>query len=129
MFNALHRRGRDSLRAAVLFVSCLLVVLMSAAGAAYADDDFLDPAVAFKFSASEQPGEVLVHYKIADGYYMYRERFSFATRNGTVTIGDPQLPAGHVKFDQTFGKNVETYRNELTIRVPVKQAAGPSISR
>lgn len=125
MFNALHRRGRDSLRAAVLFVSCLLVVLMSAAGAAYADDDFLDPAVAFKFSATEQPGEVLVHYKIADGYYMYRERFSFATRNGTVTIGDPQLPAGHVKFDQTFGKNVETYRNELTIRVPVKQAAGP----
>jgi thiol:disulfide interchange protein DsbD len=125
MFNALHRRGRDSLRAAVLFVSCLLVVLMSGSGAAYADDDFLDPAVAFKFSASEQPGEVLVHYKIADGYYMYRERFSFATRNGTGTIGDPQLPAGHVKFDQTFGKNVETYRNELTIRVPVKQAAGP----
>ena len=125
MFNALHRRGRESLRAAVLFVSCLLVVLMSAAGAAHADDDFLDPAVAFKFSATEQPGEVLVHYKIADGYYMYRERFSFATRNGTVTIGDPQLPAGHVKFDQTFGKNVETYRSELTIRVPVKQAAGP----
>ncbi len=109
----------------MLFVSCLLVVLMSGSGAAYADDDFLDPAVAFKFSASEQPGEVLVHYKIADGYYMYRERFSFATRNGTGTIGDPQLPAGHVKFDQTFGKNVETYRNELTIRVPVKQAAGP----
>src|ERR1700761_943629 len=125
MFNALHRRGRDSLRAAVLFVSCLLVVLVSAAGAAYADDDFLDPAVAFKFSATEQPGEVLVHYKIADGYYMYRERFSFATRNGTVTIGDPQLPAGHVKFDQTFGKNVETYRNELTIHIPVKQASGP----
>jgi thiol:disulfide interchange protein DsbD len=124
MFNALHRRGRDTLRAAVLFVSCLLVVLMSA-GMAYADDDFLDPAVAFKFSATEQPGEVVVHYKIADGYYMYRERFAFATRNGTVTIGDPQLPAGHVKFDQTFGKNVETYRNELTIHIPVKEAAGP----
>ena len=124
MFNVLHRRGLESLRAAVLFISCLLVVLMSA-GAARADDDFLDPAVAFRFSATEQPGEVLVHYKIADGYYMYRERFSFATRNGTVTIGDPQLPAGHIKFDQTFGKKVETYRNELTIRIPVKQAAGP----
>ncbi len=44
---------------------------------------------------------------------MYRERFAFATRNGTTTIGEPQLPAGHVKFDQTFNKNVETYRNEL----------------
>jgi thiol:disulfide interchange protein DsbD len=124
MFNALHRRGRGTLRAAVLFVFCLLVVLMSA-GVAHADDDFLDPAVAFRFSATEQPGEVVVHYKIADGYYMYRERFAFATRNGTVTIGDAQLPAGHIKFDQTFGKNVETYRNELTIHIPVKQAAGP----
>jgi thiol:disulfide interchange protein DsbD len=124
MFNALHRRGRERLRAAVLFISCLLVVVMSA-GVARADDDFLDPAVAFKFSATEQPGEVVVHYKIADGYYMYRERFAFATRNGTVTIGDPQLPAGHVKFDQTFGKNVETYRNDLTIHIPVKQASGP----
>ncbi|MGA3247190.1 MAG: protein-disulfide reductase DsbD [Paraburkholderia sp.] len=124
MFNALHRWARDTLRAVVLFVTCLLVVLMSA-GVAHADDDFLDPAVAFKFSGTEQPGEVVVHYKIADGYYMYRERFAFATRNGTVTIGDPQLPAGHVKFDQTFGKNVETYRKDLTIRIPVKQAAGP----
>jgi thiol:disulfide interchange protein DsbD len=124
MFNALYRRGRGTLRAAAVFVSCLLVILMSA-GVAHADDDFLDPAVAFKFNATEQPGEVVVHYKIADGYYMYRERFAFATRNGTVTIGDPKLPAGHIKFDQTFGKNVETYRNELTIHIPVKQAAGP----
>ena len=85
---------------------------------ARAADDFLDPAVAFKFSATEKPGEVDVTYKIADGYYMYRERFAFATRNGTTTIGEPQLPAGHVKFDQTFNKNVETYRNELTIRIP-----------
>jgi thiol:disulfide interchange protein DsbD len=56
---------------------------------------------------------------------MYRERFAFATRDGAATIGEPQLPAGHVKFDQTFNKDVETYRNELTIRIPVKQATGP----
>ncbi len=56
---------------------------------------------------------------------MYRERFVFATRNGTSTIADAQLPAGHVKFDQTFQKNVETYRGDLTIRIPVKQATGP----
>jgi thiol:disulfide interchange protein DsbD len=126
MFNGLYRQSKETWRAVAVLVSCLLVLVLSAgAGTARAADDFLDPAVAFKFSATEQPGEVLVHYKIADGYYMYRERFAFATRNGTATIGDPQLPAGHVKFDQTFGKNVETYRNELTIRIPVKQASGP----
>jgi thiol:disulfide interchange protein DsbD len=124
MFNGLPSSWRDLARF-FTFVAGLLLLTLATAGVARAADDFLDPAVAFRFSASEQPGEVLVHYKIADGYYMYRERFAFATRSGTATIGDPQLPAGHVKFDQTFAKNVETYRGELTIRVPVKQAHGP----
>jgi thiol:disulfide interchange protein DsbD len=123
MFNGLNSPSLGVIRVARLLFTCLLITLFSV-GAARAADDFLDPAVAFKFSATEQPGEVDVHYKIADGYYMYRERFSFAVRNGTSTIGSPQLPAGHVKFDETFQKNVETYRGELTIRIPVKQANG-----
>ncbi|MBT2795141.1 protein-disulfide reductase DsbD [Paraburkholderia strydomiana] len=121
MFNCLDGRARHALRAAfLLFAGLILAQFCTLARAA---DDFLDPAVAFKFSAAEEPGEVEVTYKIADGYYMYRERFAFATRSGNATIGEPQLPAGHIKFDQTFNKNVETYRNELTIRIPVKQAA------
>lgn len=123
MFNGLDRRARTALRTALFLLGCL--ILAQFGPIARAADDFLDPAVAFKFSATEKPGEVDVTYKIADGYYMYRERFAFATRNGTSTIGEPQLPAGHVKFDETFNKNVETYRNELTIRIPVKQPAGP----
>lgn len=122
MFNGLNRRARHALRAAFLVFACLILAQFGTL--ARASDDFLDPAVAFKFSATEKPGEVDVTYKIADGYYMYRERFAFAARNGSATIGEPQLPAGHIKFDQTFNKNVETYRNELTIRIPVKQAAG-----
>lgn len=112
------------MRAVATLLVCFLGALLLAV-AAHADDDFLDPAVAFKFSATEQPGVVEVHYTIADGYYMYRERFAFATRNGNATLGDAQVPAGHVKFDQTFQKNVETYRGDLTIRIPVKAAAGP----
>lgn len=103
----------------------LLAVFCGAMGVARAADDFLDPAVAFKFSASEQPGEVDVRYKIADGYYMYRERFAFAVKSGEATIGAAQLPAGKVHFDQTFNKDVETYRGELLIRIPVAQAKGP----
>ncbi|MGA7813304.1 MAG: protein-disulfide reductase DsbD [Caballeronia sp.] len=105
-------------------MSCcaLLICFVSPTHAA---DDFLDPAVAFKFSATEKPGEIDVRYKVADGYYMYRERFAFAVKSGTATLGDPQLPAGKVHFDQTFNKDVETYRGELVIRIPVKQASGP----
>lgn len=108
-------------------VVLLVIAFATAAGLASVAraDDFLDPSVAFRFSADEQPHEVDVHFKIADGYYLYRERFQFAVKAGTATLGAAQLPAGHVKFDQTFQKNVETYRGDLTIRVPVQVASGP----
>ncbi|WP_321902944.1 protein-disulfide reductase DsbD [Paraburkholderia tropica] len=127
MSNRFDRRLRAAPYASLLaffaFVVCVLPLLFGAAPA-HADDDFLPPDQAFTFSASEEPGMVDVHFKIADGYYMYRERFAFDAQNGT-TLGEAQIPPGHVKFDPTFNKNVETYRKELTIRVPVKQASGP----
>lgn len=112
---------------ALRFLAVLLsfVLVLGGLSAARAADDFLDPSVAFKFSASESPGQVDVRFKIANGYYMYRERFAFAVKSGQATLGEPQFPAGHVKFDQTFQKDVETYRDEVVVHVPVKQAAGP----
>ncbi|ONR70517.1 protein-disulfide reductase DsbD [Burkholderia cenocepacia] len=112
---------------ALRFVAVLLsfVFVLGGLSVARAADDFLDPSVAFKFSASESPGQVDVRFKIANGYYMYRERFAFAVKSGQATLGEPQFPAGHVKFDQTFQKDVETYRDEVVVHVPVRQAAGP----
>ncbi|WP_343727715.1 protein-disulfide reductase DsbD [Burkholderia seminalis] len=112
---------------ALRFLAVLLsfAVMLGGLSVARAADDFLDPSVAFKFSASESPGQVDVRFKVANGYYLYRERFAFAVKRGQATLGEPQFPAGHVKFDQTFQKNVETYRDEVVIHVPVKQAAGP----
>ena len=124
MFNGpvLHAR----IRARWLLVFLLpLVLVLGALSPARAADDFLDPSVAFRFSASESPGKVDVHFKVADGYYLYRERLVFAVKSGSATLGTPKLPAGHVKFDQTFQKNVETYRGDVSIEVPVKAASGP----
>jgi thiol:disulfide interchange protein DsbD len=105
-------------------VAALLLGLFAVA-TAHADDDFLDPEVAFKFSSAEKPGEVEVRFAIADGYYLYRERFAFAVKSGQATVGQMQLPPGHVKFDQTFNKDVETYRGNLVLHVPVASASGP----
>lgn len=123
MFKPLSAFSRILTRVMLLLIA-FAAVGMGRAGVAHADD-FLDPSVAFRFSADERPHEVDVHFKIADGYYLYRERFQFVVKNGTATLGAAQLPAGHVKFDQTFQKNVETYRGDLTVRVPVQAASGP----
>ncbi|MCE3265228.1 MAG: protein-disulfide reductase [Pseudoduganella sp.] len=109
------------LRAWLLAALSLFVFLF--AGAARADEEFLDPLVAFKFSAKVVEGRaVAVTFDIADGYYMYRERFKFAADGAT--LGVPQIPPGKIKYDETFAKDVETYRHQVTVIVPV-QAPGP----
>ncbi|AIO40445.1 cytochrome C biogenesis transmembrane region family protein [Burkholderia cenocepacia] len=126
MFNGMALSVRvHALRVLAVLLSFMFVLGVGGLSVARAADDFLDPSVAFKFSATESPGQVDVRFKVANGYYLYRERFAFAVKSGQATLGDPQYPAGHVKFDQTFQKEVETYRDEVVIRVPVKQAAGP----
>jgi thiol:disulfide interchange protein DsbD len=102
-------------------LALLLVVVagLFAAALARADDDFLDPAIAFKFSARMQdPQTIAVTYDIADGYYMYRERFKFAAAGAK--LGEARIPAGKIKFDETFQKNVETYHHGVTILIPVQ---------
>ncbi|MDB5761302.1 MAG: dsbD [Herminiimonas sp.] len=95
------------------------VFALLAAPVAHAADDYLEPEAAFKFSARMADARTIeITYAIADGYYMYRERFGFKAE-GT-KLGEPVMPAGKVKFDETFRKNVETYRKAVTIKLPVE---------
>jgi thiol:disulfide interchange protein DsbD len=111
-------------------VAWLVAVAGLAAGSAAlaAQDEFLDPDVAFQFSAQMVDGHTVeARWKIADGYYMYHERFGFdaQTEAGRIALGAAQLPPGKVKFDTTFNKNVETHRGALVVRIPVTAGSGP----
>jgi thiol:disulfide interchange protein DsbD len=98
----------------------LLLTLSFTLCVAQAEDNFLPPEQAFKFSAQMADAQTLeVSYVIADGYYMYRERFHFKADNDAA-LGQPVFPAGKIKYDEVFKKDVETYRNKVSIRVPVK---------
>jgi thiol:disulfide interchange protein DsbD len=106
-----------------LLAGAFLLAALCAIAPARADDDFLPPEQAFQLSARMQDAHtVVVNYAIADGYYMYRERFKF-TASGA-RLGEPVIPPGKVKFDETFQKEVETYHKGVEIRIPV-EASGP----
>ena len=107
------------LHAAVLRVLGLagLALLFLSASPARAEEAFLPPEQAFKFSARMEGNEIEVRYDIAPGYYMYRERFAFEARGATT--GAPKMPLGTIVYDETFEKDVESYRGKLMIRVPV----------
>lgn len=105
---------------------CVLAVFAAVAPAYAGNGDFLDPEQAFRLSAQRADAHTIeLRFDIEPGYYMYRERFAFEVQQPGVALGEAVLPAGKVKFDENFGKDVETYRGVLTVRLPVERAAGP----
>jgi thiol:disulfide interchange protein DsbD len=86
------------------------------AALAGAHDELLEPEKAFRISARALDARSLeVEFRIADGYYMYRDRFAFATESGK-RLAEVSLPRGKVTEDQFFGKT-ETYRGSVRIKV------------
>ncbi len=96
--------------------------------------NFLAPEQAFPVSAEYQSNqEIVLIAKPAKGYYIYREsiKFKLIKNNGEVTLGAPQLPQGKIKFDENFGKELETYPKDFSILLPLinnKNASGMLLS-
>lgn len=112
------RRTAVSLLSAVRVFALALCCAGTVAGAAVDPAELLDPEQAFKISVraiDERSAEV--EFKIADGYYMYRDRFQFATELG-LPLADVQIPPGKVKKDPFFGES-QVFRDLVRIRVPV----------
>jgi thiol:disulfide interchange protein DsbD len=103
------------------FALALAAALPAMAG----NDDFLPPEQAFALSPRVLDSRTVeLKFDVAPGYYLYRERFGFEAKP---SVGElkVELPPGKVKFDENFGKNVETYRDGLTLRVALPQATEP----
>ncbi len=102
-----------------------IVVFLFAAifGGLAAADELLRPDQAFQLSAERTPGNtVLLHWDIADGYYLYRDKFRFLSETPGIETGVPDLPRGETKSDDFFGE-VEIYRGRIEVSLPLTVAA------
>ena len=92
------------------------------------EDEFLDPDVAFVLSAAATgPDAIEARWDVADGYYLYRDKFEFQVTGGSdSTLGMARFPAGKIKDDEYFGK-MEVYYDSVTALVPVAHAAGDAV--
>ena len=83
-------------------------------------DELLEPEKAFRFSARALDGAIEVKFAIADGYYLYRNKFRFSAEgNPSVQLGTPQMPRGTPHKDEFFGET-ETYRRQVAIVIPAQ---------
>ncbi|MGE8615495.1 MAG: protein-disulfide reductase DsbD [Achromobacter veterisilvae] len=105
----------------------MTLLLLSWQTAARAEAEFLEPEKAFVFSAEMVAPEMLeLRYRVAPGYYMYRERFGIAISPiGAATLGEAVYPKGEVKYDPTFEKDMEVFHQDVAIRVPVAAGGQP----
>ena len=87
------------------------------------EDEFLDPDAAFVLSAEAAgPGAIEARWDIAEGYYLYRDKFRFRAADGSgVTLGEAGFPKGKVKDDEYFGR-MEVYYGSVAAFVPVSRA-------
>ncbi|MNK26112.1 Thiol:disulfide interchange protein DsbD precursor [compost metagenome] len=109
-----------------MFLAMVLLFLGWQA-AARAEAEFLEPEKAFVFSAEmASPDTLELRYRVAPGYYMYRERFAIAVNPaGATTLGEAVYPKGEVKYDPTFEKDMEVFHKDVAIRVPVGAGSQP----
>jgi len=105
----------------------LLVSLMAALGmwmTAAQADDFLPPEKAFAFSAQAvDANTVRLHWDIAPGYHLYRERISTQADAPGAQLAPLELPKGKDKFDTNFNKTMVIYEGALDVELKISQGS------
>lgn len=90
--------------------------------------DLLEGEKAFEVSARLTDNKTLeVKYVIADGYYLYRDRFRFLANGQPIVINRKSWPAGKWKQDVTFGR-VVTFRKSVRLLIPLPSMADEVIN-
>ena len=100
-----------------LFLLCLLAGMPALQAQ---EEELLPPEEAFALSAYMDGNTLIAEYRIAPGYYMYRERFEFEVESSDAParFDVAVIPKGKIKEDEFFGK-METYRDSVSIKLPV----------
>ena len=93
-----------------------------AADSSVEDDEFLPVREAFRLTQERDDTAFIARWQIADGYYLYRDKFRFALVDGSGksidALAAPVAPKGEMKNDEIFGL-VEVYHHEVTVRLPL----------
>ena len=110
---------RHSLWRSLVFLAMLLLLASRSIMAA----EFLDPEKAYRVSAElGRDGKVSLHWQIAKGYKLYRDRIEVSVESGNAKIGSVTLPKGIDFTDPSTGEKMEIYHDHLTASVPVTKA-------
>lgn len=79
---------------------------------------FLPVEQAFVMDFRQQENKLQVSFTIADGYYLYKDKFKFAGVD--TAFSHPQYPKGVIIKDEYFGES-EVYFHQVVLDIPLSQ--------
>lgn len=111
-------------RGTVMTIAVMIMILLLRFGSAFGAD-FLDPEQAFKVKAELGANRsVSLHWDIAKGYKLYRDRVKVSVEKGSANVQQPVLPKGITITDPSTNEKLEIYHDRLDVAVPVSKADG-----
>jgi thiol:disulfide interchange protein DsbD len=106
------------------FLKKILLLLALVSLPVLAAQDFLPPEKAFKVEATwpEKSNQIELEFLPAKGYYIYQEslKFELGSEPGKLVNIKPPLPMGIEKFDETFQKKMQLYKQPFMVLLQAK---------
>ena len=78
----------------------------------------LKPEQAFPVTVSYQTKNIVISHEIKQGYYLYKDKISYASTNQNIQLIPVELPTGKAHYDEFFG-STEIYRDSMIVTIPV----------
>ena len=106
------------------FLRKILLLLALVSVPVFAAPDFLPPEKAFKVEATwpEKSNQIEIEFLPAKGYYIYQEslQFELGYELGKLVNIKTALPKGIEKFDETFQKKMQIYKQPFMVLLQAK---------
>ncbi|HZW26739.1 MAG TPA: protein-disulfide reductase DsbD N-terminal domain-containing protein, partial [Gallionella sp.] len=108
----------------------LLLIVAPAAHAGFLDSlggakqpAFLPPDQAFSLQVTVRDADTLqANFNLAEGYYLYRDKIAFTSKDVGVKIKAVSLPRGEMKQDPSFGE-VEVFHRSFQAEIELERVA------
>ena len=113
------------------FLKSVVALLVLLSVHVFAAQDFLPPEKAFRVEATwlENSNQIEIEFLPAKGYYIYQESLKFEAGSQAEKLMNirPSLPMGIEKFDETFQKKLQVYKQPFMVLLEVKPLPGKPI--
>ena len=111
-------------------IAWLALAFAAAPALAIDEKDLLPVDDAFRLEAEAvTPGWIEFRWKVAPGYYLYKERIKVVLADDATFKANPlHLPPGKIKDDQFFGR-METYRDSVVAKLTGAASDGVTLLR